>query len=249
MRGIRNLPQDDGEDAYAFLRSFFVAHDSCTIALMEEMPPAGGPSQPQTVPPNPQPNQFDQQPALAVLPSESTDATQVSANGDQSPYAASNELPAASSVEPVSWTASEFVVHQKSFGWYVLLILGTIVLAVLAYIFTKGFISSIVVIVGAGVLVSYGARQPHQLAYLLDQSGLQIGERHYAYDAFRSFAVVPEGAFSSIIFLPLKRFAPLTTIYYAPEDESRILGLLSAVLPMEEYRHDAIDQLMRRIRF
>ncbi len=61
--------------------------------------------------------------------------------------------------------------------------------------------------------------------------------------------MVPEGAFSSVVFMPLKRFAPPRTIYYAPEDEDRIVGLLVNRLPLEEHRADAVDGLMRRIRF
>jgi hypothetical protein len=61
--------------------------------------------------------------------------------------------------------------------------------------------------------------------------------------------VVPEGAFSSIVFMPLKRFAPLTTIYYAPEDESKIITILTDRLPFEERKAAAIDSLMKRVRF
>jgi hypothetical protein len=60
---------------------------------------------------------------------------------------------------------------------------------------------------------------------------------------------MPEGAFSSIVLVPLKRFSPLTSIYYAPQDEERITAMLAAHLPYEERKHDPIDKLMQRIRF
>jgi hypothetical protein len=49
--------------------------------------------------------------------------------------------------------------------------------------------------------------------------------------------------------MPLKRFATLTTVYYAPEDEDKIVNLLSKHLPLEEHKLDAVDHLMQRIRF
>jgi hypothetical protein len=149
----------------------------------------------------------------------------------------------------ISWTASEFIAHQKSVGWYVILAAVTIVIAGLIYFLTKDLISTIVVVVGALTFGIYAARQPRQLDYHLDNQGVTIGSKYHAYDEFRSFAIVPEGAFSSIIFMPLKRFGQLTTIYLAPADEDKIVQLLSNILPVEEHRHDAIDQLMRRIRF
>jgi len=151
--------------------------------------------------------------------------------------------------EPITWTASEFVAHHKSAGWYGLLALAAIAVAVIIYLLTKDVISASVVIVGAVFLGGYGARKPRQLQYQLDNQGIGVGQKHYDYDAFRCFSVITEGAFSSIVFMPLKRFAPLTTIYYAPEDEERIIDLLSLVLPYEEMKHDPVDRLMQHIRF
>ena len=103
--------------------------------------------------------------------------------------------------------------------------------------------------VGAAAFGVLGSRKPRQQQYILDPAGLTIGQKHYDFSAIRSFTVVPEGAFSSIVFMPLKRFAQTTTIYYAPEDEDRIVDMVSQSLPFEEHRADAVDSLMRRVRF
>lgn len=151
--------------------------------------------------------------------------------------------------EAVSWTASEFIAHHKSARWYGLLLLAAIALAALVYLLTRDSTSAGIVIVAAILFGIVAARQPRQLQYALDSRGVQVGPKYHSLADFRSFSVVPEGAFSSVVFMPLKRFAPLTTIYFAPEDERRIVALLSAVLPFEDYRHDIIEQFIRRIRF
>jgi hypothetical protein len=151
--------------------------------------------------------------------------------------------------EVIEWTASEYIAHQKTLGWYAVLGLASAALAGIIWLITRDTISAVVVLVAAIILGAYGARQPRQLQYRLDGRGLTIGEKHYSYAQFRSFAFYQEGAFSSISFMPLKRFAPLTTIYYAPEDERRIVEMLIDRLPMEEGRRDLIDQFMSRIRF
>jgi hypothetical protein len=151
--------------------------------------------------------------------------------------------------DPISWTASEFIAHDKEPGWYGLLALGALVATGLVYLVTRDPISSTVILVGALTFGFYGARKPRQLQYLLSDHGLRIASRYYPFEQFRSFSVIPEGAFSSIVFMPLKRFAPLTTIYYAPEDEDKIIDLLSIQLPYVERSHDVVDRLMHRIRF
>jgi hypothetical protein len=149
----------------------------------------------------------------------------------------------------VTWTASEFVAHDKSAGWYILLAAGTLVLAVVVFLLTRDVISVSVVVVAGLLLGVYAGHQPRQLDYSLDDQGFGIGQKHYGYDEFKWFSVMEEGAFSGIVFMPLKRFAPPVTIYYPPQDEDKILTTLTNQLPMEEHKADAVDSLMRRIRF
>jgi len=87
------------------------------------------------------------------------------------------------------------------------------------------------------------------LEYSLDNRGLTIAQKSYPYGVFRSFAVIDEGAFSSIVFIPLKRFMPVLTIYYAPEDENEVVATIADHLPMEQRKRDAIDTLLHKIRF
>lgn len=151
--------------------------------------------------------------------------------------------------QSVTWTASEFIAHDKTIFWYLGLTVVALLLALGIYLLTKDAVSSAVIIVAALFLAYYGSHQPRQLEYKLNAQGIKVGERHYGYNAFRSFSVIPEGAFSSIVFMPLKRFALPLTLYYAPGDEDKIVKILADQLPLAERRPDAVDSLMRRIRF
>jgi hypothetical protein len=149
----------------------------------------------------------------------------------------------------IYWTASEFIAHEKSAGWYARLAGASVLLAFIVWLLTKDKISAIVVIVVALLFAIVASRQPRELQYGLDPGGVTVGQRYIPYEEFRSFSVVPEGAFLSIVFMPLKRFATITTIYFAPENEDRIVRLLTDRLPFEEHKHDLLEQFMRRIRF
>lgn len=151
--------------------------------------------------------------------------------------------------DSISWTASEYIAHQKSPSWYALVILVAAALAAITYLITRDKITTGVVVACGVALAAYGTRKPRQLQYVLDGSGLTIGLKHYVYEQFRSFSVIDEGPFSSITFMPMKRFAPMAAMYYDPKDEAKIVAILSDKLPMENRQFDVVDRFMRRIRF
>jgi hypothetical protein len=95
----------------------------------------------------------------------------------------------------------------------------------------------------------YAARKPRQVQYQLDESGLTIGHHQYFYPQFRSFALVDEGPFASLVFMPLKRFAPLLSVYFDPADEDAITGVVAEHLPFEERHLDMLERMLKRVRF
>lgn len=149
----------------------------------------------------------------------------------------------------VSWTASEFIAHEKSAGWYINLIIAAVLLAGVVYILTRDLVSPFAVLIGAVFFGIFAARPPRQLTYTLNHRGIQAGPKQYAFDNFKSFSVTQEAPFPAINLMPLKRFAPLLTIYYDPAQEQQILSVLAQYLPFEEAKKDRIESLMHRIRF
>jgi len=151
--------------------------------------------------------------------------------------------------EAVTWTASEFINHQKGGGWYMILVAVTIVITGIVYLLTKDKITAAVVIVAALALAVYSRRQPRELNYQISADGVKVGDKHFSYESFKSFSIVPEAGFSSIVFMPMKRFAFPLTLYHAPEHAEGITAILTARLPLQNHEPDSIDRLMRRIRF
>jgi hypothetical protein len=200
----------------------------------------------------PQPNQVIT-PGGPAAPIQPTAPDPEIPDHEQHKYQLPQHRPDDSSLESidgeVSWTASEFVSHEKSAGWYGGLALAAVLIGALIYLLTGDLISSSVVLIAALFLGIMASRKPRQLAYTLNDRGLSIGSKQYVLEQFRSFSIIDEGAIPSIVFMPLKRFSPMVTIYYAPEDEEKIATILADRLPFEEHRQDPVDRLMRRIRF
>lgn len=151
--------------------------------------------------------------------------------------------------EPVAWTASEFIAHQKSSSWYAILGGAAAVAAVAVYFLTHDKITVGMIIVAAIFMGIFAGRKPRTLQYEIDASGVRIAQKLYPYGLFKSFSVIDEGPLSSIVLMPLKRFMPSISMYYEPSDEAAIVNMLSAYLPYEERQRDAVDSFMHRIRF
>ncbi len=162
---------------------------------------------------------------------------------------ASTAIPPEGPEGSISWTASEFVSHKKGALWYFIVLLAFVFLGGLIYLLTKDKVSSSSIIIIGIIFAIFGGKRPRELEYRVDRYGLHIGKRTHSFNNFRSFAVDQKGAFSSIVLFPMKRFSFLTTAYYDPRDEQKIVAIISSYLPMEDKKRDFIDDLMWKIRF
>jgi hypothetical protein len=109
---------------------------------------------------------------------------------------------------------------------------------------------TVVVIFICGGLFGYAAsRQPRQLEYALSAEGITVGPKFYPYTDFSSFSILDEASFSSLDFMPLKRFAPILSIAYDPTVETAILAALKQHLPFANHKRTMIEVFMHRIGF
>lgn len=149
----------------------------------------------------------------------------------------------------VSWTASEFIAHQKTTKWYAILAVCGVVTTALAFLAFHDWITVIMVVIVFVVFGIFAGRKPRTLQYQLDLSGLRVGPKLYPYEDFKSFTIIDEGPISSITLAPMKRFMLPLTIYYDLKDEEHIATTLNDYIPYEENHNDPVDRFMRQIRF
>jgi hypothetical protein len=147
-----------------------------------------------------------------------------------------------------AWQAPEFIEHPHGAGWYLMLTLGTAVIAALVYLTSKDiFATGTIAIVGIIVGV-FAKHKPGMADYELNTRGLKVNGKSYPYSSFKSFTVLSEGALSSVNLHPLKRLMPPITAYFDPADEEKILASIGDHLPYEQRPMDAVDRLSRRLR-
>ena len=217
------------------------------------------PAQPAPVPeavqlPSPAPIQQVMVPIVAAAPTQPTaplpqPAPQPVAYAQPEPARPTQATAAYDDNPGISWSASEYIDHPKDSGWFVMFGLGLAALVIVIYFVTKDLVAPILIGVAGLSFGAFAARQPKALNYQLTNEGIGIADKFYVYADFKSFSVMDEGAFQSVLLTPLKRFMPPITIYYDPKDEENILNTLSDYLPHEDREHDLTDQLMKRMRF
>lgn len=149
----------------------------------------------------------------------------------------------------ISWTASEYIAHEKGGSWFVQFVLVAIVATAVAYFITRSIFTVAVFVIFAIGFIVLAKRKPQVLQYQLSDDMIRVGDKTFSLHSFKSFAIIDEGNLDSISLLPLKRFMPALDIYFAPEDEDRITDLLSQSLPMEHRTQDMLDKFMQKIRF
>ena len=148
----------------------------------------------------------------------------------------------------VSWQASEYIHHDKGAGWFIAL-LAVVLVACGISIWLQAWTFVALIIVMAIAVVVYAVRVPQAIEYTLGPDGLQINDKHYDFNEFKAFGVVPDGGIFSVVLVPTKRFMPALTIYFEEKDGEKIVDILGSHLPVEKLGHDFIERFTRRIHF
>ncbi len=149
----------------------------------------------------------------------------------------------------LAWTATAGEHNPKDSTWYGAYTLGAIILSGLIYLFTRDIVSTVVVVLAVGGLVFFASREPGAQQYALDDGYLYVGPKAYSLQTFKAFSVDTHASVPSLTLWPLKRFMPPITMYCAADEEPTVTEYLAQHLPQEPHKTDAIDSLLRRIRF
>jgi hypothetical protein len=148
----------------------------------------------------------------------------------------------------LTWEASEYIHTDKGTMW--LVSLGVIVAVVAGIAIWLQAWTFLVLVIAMGSAVGvFAFRPPHVLRYTLDDGGIHIGDKTYHYSDFHSFGILQDGAFFTMTFIPVKRFAPALSIYFSEQQGEDIVDIVSDHLPMVHLQFDILDRVMRRLRF
>ena len=149
----------------------------------------------------------------------------------------------------ISWTASEFVEHDKNSSWYLALAGVAVLISIIVYLFTRQIVSIVLVLIMAVVFGVYGSAKPRVLNYSISARGLTVGNTTHTFDTIKSFSVINEGGMPYIQVLFQKRLSIPVTIYAAPDEIDTIAEAIGQFVPYDQKKRDIADKLSSRIRF
>jgi len=149
----------------------------------------------------------------------------------------------------ITWQASEFIHHEKSIMWFIVLFVGAILLLLIDVVFVKSWTFGVLIVVLALGMALLGRRPPRTLHYALTSQGVRIEDKLYSFHDFHAFGVVQESALYSLRLVPNKRFMPMVSLYFPPDQGEQIVDMVGSVLPMEHIDRDPIDKIVEKIRF
>jgi hypothetical protein len=203
-------------------------------------------------PPAPQAAKLQGDDETVSAVTESTDAAGSFYHPDDSGQAETGAVLSAANGDPdetVEWEASGDALRSETAAWRIRMTAMSLVASAVIYLIGRDIISAGSVAVVGLLFAFLGSRKPPSLQYKLDRTGITIGQKHYTYNEFRAFSIVDDLRSPSINIVPLKRFLPLLSIHYDPQQRDKIVGVLADHLPLEMRRRDAFDSIINRVKF
>ena len=147
-----------------------------------------------------------------------------------------------------TWEASEYVFHEKSTVWYLVLwVIAAVLVGGLALL--HQWLSIVVVVVTALAVMVYSRKEPRTLTYALDDQGISIDGKLSSYHLFKSYSAHQEVSWREIDLEPARRFAPRLTVLCEAENFDMIEEILDGHLPRVDRDPDWIEQVTRYIKF
>ena len=148
----------------------------------------------------------------------------------------------------ISWSAPDSLGSQKSPRWYFLLISLAIIVSVVSYLLTRDLVTVVVICVATVSIIFYTRSKPHNLDYSLGPKGLDIGQKHYGFEAFKSYHVL-EDRLPTIQLMPQKKFMLPISVYFTPDESEKIINVLGEHLPYENKKQDLLDRVISKFHF
>lgn len=222
---------------------------------MSAMPPVQPAAQSQSSPLEPSAQTTQQSPQQQPpSPANPVQPTPGPVAASQSPALATNQ-PQNEQLQPLppeeiflSWNAAEFIYNHKPFGWYLLLALIFLALIGAAIWTHQWLLIAVFALMGIALGV-YANRKPRTLTYSVTNRGVDVGDKKYGYDQFKTYFESDD--YGQLVFdlVPTKRFAPLVSLPITKEIEAKIEDHLASYLPKTEPRNDSIEKVFKLLHF
>lgn len=152
--------------------------------------------------------------------------------------------------EFLKWEIFEYKKYQRGKLWYI--VFSLIILFLLIYAFwTKNFFFSFLIILFCVIVIAHSFREPPKVTVSLQEEGIQVGNRFYAWKNILQFFIIEKtAAREPMLYLVLKSTSFPLGIPFQLENLSSIREILSRFIPENTERKEEpfFDWLSNRLK-
>jgi hypothetical protein len=149
---------------------------------------------------------------------------------------------------PFNWQAPEYNHYQRSTDWFWAVGIITICISILAFVFHNGLFG-ILILLSAGILISYAVRKPSVIDYEINQRGIVINKDLHPYLTIDSFWIETREGNPKIILKTKKSVMPYIIIPIHDNDVDEMSAVLHNFLEEKEMHEPTSHKVMEYLGF
>jgi hypothetical protein len=148
----------------------------------------------------------------------------------------------------LKWSAPEYHHYERSTDWFWAVGIITACIAILAFFFHNALFG-VLILLSAGILISYTLRVPENVDYEINQRGVVIGKDLHPYITIESFWVETRFGEPKIILKSKKNMLPYLLIPIHEDDIDQMAAILRNFLEEKELQEPASHKFMEYLGF
>ncbi len=146
-----------------------------------------------------------------------------------------------------SWTAHEFIYHEKNLNWFLGFALLTIILLGIS-ILTKNYFFAFLIVIASFLIFIQSQKHPRRIKFTISEEGITADDRTFAFSQITSFWIFEEQekwlSLETKILLQTRVSIPLEN-----ESPEKIRNILSKFIPEKKQTEHFSDLIARKLKF
>jgi len=150
----------------------------------------------------------------------------------------------------ISWQAPEFIRHEKSRSWFIVLGILSALLIIVTYLM-KNYLFILIIVLAAFLIFVQAKKYPRKIKFEITNDGITIDQEKYSFSDFKSFWIFeeeePQMQFLSLLTKKLTQ--PHLTIPLGDKKPEEIKTVLLKFIPEKKHEETLSDILAKKIKF
>jgi len=163
------------------------------------------------------------------------------------------ELPTSKEIQKnenilISWTAREFVYHEKSKGWFVGLGILSFAFFIVALLM-ENYLFAFIIIITAGLIAMMAAKKPKNIKIAISNKGIYINDDHQSYEKISSFWIFEEDE-DKKLSLANKTWPKIPRlVMLESQDPQTVREILKEFIEEREHNETTADIIAKKVQF